>query len=35
MDTSAIAATLRTVKKNYEDNEARAAECYWGSWEEM
>lgn len=32
-ETEHIATVLRTVKKNYEDNEAKAKASYHGTWE--
>ena len=32
-ETAAIATTLRTVRKNYQENEAKATESYKGTWE--
>ncbi len=32
-DTTAIATTLRTVRKNYQENETQATESYKGTWD--
>lgn len=32
-ETANIAKTLRTVKKNYEENEQKARESYKGTWD--
>ena len=32
-ETAAIASTLRAVRKNYQENEAKATESYKGTWE--